>query len=85
MTINAFMKTKESFNKHKFLLDHNLDINKKTAVIMTNCWPDFPNLFPSNWYADYVEWLQKTLEIITKVDNCNWIIKPHPAEFKYGI
>ena len=85
LTINAFVENKkESFNKEKFLLDYNLDINKPTAVIMTNCWPDFPNLFPSNWYADYVEWLQKTLEIITKVDNCNWIIKAHPAEFKYG-
>ena len=85
LTINAFIKNKkESFNKDEFLLKHNLDIKKPTSVIMTNCWPDFPNLFPSNWYADYVEWLQKTLEIITKVDNCNWIIKPHPAEFKYG-
>ena len=51
---------------------------------MTGCWPDFPNLYAPSWYTDYVDWFKKTLEIIKDLDNANWIIKPHPAEFKYG-
>lgn len=61
-----------------------LEPGKPTAVIMTNCWPDFPNTYFPGWYTDYVDWFLKTYQLITKLNNCNWIIKPHPAEFKYG-
>ena len=51
---------------------------------MSGCWPDFPNIYPKTFYIDYVDWFTKTLEIITQIDDINWIIKPHPAEFMYG-
>lgn len=83
-TIGAFKNTNEVFDKKKFLKKLNLEINRPTVVILTGCWPDFPNIFESSWYTDYVDWFKKTLEIIKDLNNCNWIIKPHPAEFKYG-
>ncbi|MBK16593.1 MAG: hypothetical protein CMK49_01060 [Prochlorococcus sp. SP3034] len=84
-TVGTFKQdNNDNFDKNKFLENLNLDIHKQTVVVMTGCWPDFPNLYPSDWYTDYVDWLKKTLDIIQEIDNCNWIIKPHPAEFKYG-
>ena len=31
-----------------------------------------------------IKYCLKTLDIIKEIENVNWIIKPHPAEFKYG-
>ena len=84
-TIGTFKNdSRESFDKKEFFKNLDLDRNKPTVVIMTGCWPDFPNLYAPSWYIDYVDWFKKTLEIIKDLDNANWIIKPHPAEFKYG-
>ena len=84
-TIGTFKNdSPESFDKKEFFKNLDLDRNKPTVVIMTGCWPDFPNLYAPSWYIDYVDWFKKTLEIIKDLDNANWIIKPHPAEFKYG-
>ena len=84
-TVGTFKVEKDrNFDKNQFLLNLNLNVNKPTVVVMTGCWPDFPNLYPPSWYTDYVDWTKKTLNIIKDIKNCNWIIKPHPAEFKYG-
>lgn len=74
----------EKFNKNELLKTLNLDSKKLTAIIMTGCWPDFPNIYPKTFYLDYVDWFTKTLGIIKNVKHINWIIKPHPAEFMYG-
>ena len=84
-TIGTFKNdSHEDFDKKEFLKNLDLDKNKPTVVILTGCWPDFPNLYAPSWYIDYVDWFKKTLEIIKDLNNANWIIKPHPAEFKYG-
>lgn len=75
---------RNTFNKEKFLMENKLDKKKLTAVIMTGCWPDFPNVYPKSFYIDYVDWFKKTLNIILDIEDFNWIIKPHPAEFMYG-
>ena len=83
--VGTFTNDKDiNFDKNQFLVNLNLDVNKPTVVVMTGCWPDFPNLYPPSWYTDYVDWTRKTIDIIKNISNCNWIIKPHPAEFKYG-
>ncbi len=84
-TIGTFdIKEEINFEKKKFFDQIGLDDKKLTAVIMTGCWPDFPNIYPYSFYIDYVDWFLKTLDIIKDIKNVNWIIKPHPAEFKYG-
>ena len=60
------------------------DPAKPINVIMANCWPDFPNTFGPSYYTDYIEWFQITLAAIRDDETCNWILKPHPAEFHYG-
>lgn len=70
--------------RSQFLAQLGLDEAKPTVVIMTNCWPDFPNVYFPGWYTDYVDWFRKTLDIIVSCPDSNWIIRPHPAEFMYG-
>ena len=84
-TIGTFDSSQEiKFERKKFFEKIDLDHSKLTAVVMTGCWPDFPNIYPHTFYVDYVDWFLKTLDTIKEIDNVNWIIKPHPAEFKYG-
>ncbi len=60
------------------------DPNKPNVVIMTNCWPDFPNAHGPSYFTDYVDWFRMTLSTIGGNRKYNWIVKPHPAESRYG-
>ncbi len=60
------------------------DPNKPNVVIMTNCWPDFPNTHGPSYFTDYVDWFRMTLSAISGNRKYNWIVKPHPAESRYG-
>jgi hypothetical protein len=60
------------------------DPAKPIVAIMGNCWPDFPNSFGPTWFSDYVDWFRVTLNTVADVPNCNWVLKPHPAELEYG-
>jgi hypothetical protein len=31
-----------------------------------------------------VDWFRVTLNAVADVPNCNWVLKPHPAELEYG-
>ncbi len=58
--------------------------DKPNIVIMGNCFPDFPNIYGPSYFTDYVDWLNVTLDAIKNNRDCNWILKPHPAEHLYG-
>lgn len=72
-------KTKELFCE-----ELQADSEKPIAIVMGNCWPDFPNGYGPSNFTDYVDWLLFTLENIKTIHSCNWILKPHPGEKFYG-
>lgn len=74
----------QSADRIALLKSMGADPAKPTIVIMTNCWPDFPNVYFPGWYTDYVDWFRKTFAIISDCPDYNWLIRAHPAEFKYG-
>lgn len=80
--INVY-KTNYYKSKKDFLKFHNLDKRKKNIFIYTNCWTDYPNAYGSQWYKNYHNWFEMTLELIKNNKECNWVIKPHPAEKEY--
>ena len=51
---------------------------------MAPCFVDFPNYYGPNWYSDYYDLINITLNTISKIDSCNWCIKSHPAEKGLG-
>lgn len=60
------------------------DPQKKNVVVLSSCWPDFPNYQGESFFADHVEWLDITLNEARNNNKYNWIFKPHPAEYMYG-
>ena len=71
-------------NKEDFFKKNNFDIKKPLVVIMAPCFVDFPNYYGPNWYSDYYDLINITLNTISKIDSCNWCIKSHPAEKGLG-
>ncbi len=71
-------KSKKNFCKY-----FDLDINKKTALLLPHAMSD--NLFNNEWniFLNPYNWFFETLNKIKKIKNVNWIIKPHPSEGEF--
>ncbi len=78
------IKNQKYSNKKEFFIKNNYDLKKPLVVIMAHCFSDFPNYYGRCWYADYFEWIDFTLKTVAKVNKCNWVLKPHPAEKGLG-
>ena len=57
---------------------------KKNVIILSHCFSDCPVSSNSSIYADYYEWLEETLKIVSHLNNANWIVRPHPMRHSYG-
>jgi hypothetical protein len=75
---------KEDTSRTEFCQLIGADPDKPNVVVMTSCWSDCPNSGGRTYYSDYLDLLDQTLEVMREVKNCNWILKPHPAEFMYS-
>lgn len=66
-------------------LKRSLDIknDKKNIIILSHCFSDCTVSSNRAVYADYYEWLEETLKIVTELDNVNWILRPHPLRYLY--
>jgi len=55
----------------------------KNVLILPHAMSD--NLFNNNWniFDTAYHWFYETLSEISKIRNVNWIIKPHPYEYKF--
>lgn len=56
---------------------------RKTYFIMTHIVSDAPHSSPAMIYKDYYEWLERTIDICSRITHVNWIIKAHPAAKVY--
>jgi len=79
--------------KHEDQLEEDLRVQlgisnrNKNVFILPHAFVDAPReSYQLNFYHDYLEWFQSTLEIIKKIPDVNWIIKDHPmtAYYKQG-
>jgi hypothetical protein len=60
------------------------DPDKPNIVVLTSCWPDFPNAMGRSYFTDHVDWFERTHAVAREDTQYNWIFKPHPAEEMYG-
>ena len=79
-TTLAFDHNLKKLDKETFLNLLDLDINKKTAVIFAHCVYDGVFASPKIMFDDFYTWLEETVLCLTKNNNINVIIKPHPTE-----
>lgn len=47
-------------------------------------WFDYPHMFGSTHFRDFLDWFTATLNVAERVDGVNWLIKSHPCEEWYG-
>ena len=82
----SIFRSKSNFNfkdKNDFLSYFNAK-NKPTILVLSSCFPDFPNANGVSYLDNHVSWIKLTLEFAKKTDKFNWIFKTHPAEHLYG-
>lgn len=78
---NKRVLTREEFAE----LNPGFDVNKKVAVIMPHVFSDIPHLAcRDKVYRDYYEHYVETIKLAAKIDNVNWVVRPHPSRFVYG-
>ncbi len=75
---------KQALARREFTARVGCDPAKPNVVVMTSCWTDGPNSAGLTYFTDYQDLLEKTLAVISRVKECNWILRAHPAEFRYG-
>ena len=69
--------------KKEVLLNLGITNTRKNVLIMLHCFSDNPCGKNNGIYKDYYEWYVETLKIIQRLNNVNWIIRPHPARNDY--
>lgn len=75
---------KKILDKEEMIELLGLDPNRKSIIIMAHTFTDAVFNYGDYYFRDYYDWLEKTLEIAEKVDNVNWILKPHPTRSAYN-
>ena len=77
------IKTIKFQSKNKFYEYFDFDKNKKTVLILPHAMSD--NLFNNEWnvFDTAYDWYFQTIRKISKIDRVNWLIKPHPYEYKF--
>ncbi len=71
-------KDRKQFNKF-----FNFENNKKNILFLPHAMSD--NIFNSEWniFKTSYNWFYETISEIIDLDYVNWIIKPHPYEYKF--
>jgi hypothetical protein len=72
------------FSKIEFCKYFNFDKSKKNILILPHAMAD--NVFNNEWniFETSYEWFLKTCKSIKSLDKVNWLIKPHPYEYKFN-
>jgi len=63
--------------------NYSFDSSKKNVFIMTHAFNDAVRIANNNIFADYRIWFEETLLTLSKNNNINIFVKPHPAENNY--
>ncbi len=76
-------KTINFSDKNKFCKYFNFDRKKKIILILPHAMSD--NLYNNEWniFDTAYDWYSQTIKKIKKRDDVNWLIKPHPYEYKF--
>ncbi len=77
-------KGKKVMEKEDIVKALKLDPEKKNAVILAHTFSDAVFGYGMTYFRDYYDWCDKTLEMASKIDNVNWILKPHPSRKSYN-
>lgn len=82
--VNNAFNNKTKYSKHVLFKELNLDNNKPVVLIMPHAFSDSPHCGTYLAFEDYYHWLECVVEAVSKNNNCNFLIKPHPSSYFWG-
>lgn len=77
-------KDKRVITRENLQKELKIDPKKKNIVIMAHTFTDAVFNYGDIYFRDYYDWLEQTLKIAQKVEDVNWILKPHPTRSAYN-
>ncbi|OEJ66329.1 capsular polysaccharide export protein, LipB/KpsS family [Magnetovibrio blakemorei] len=80
----AFHPETRASSKKESLKALNIKPGRKLGVIYSHVWFDFPHTYAMKNFTDFQDWIKFTIDIISKSDDMDWLLKPHPTETWYG-
>lgn len=75
---------KKTYTKEMLLDFFSINNKKKLCFIMPHAFSDSPHVGTEMIFSDYYDWLVATLESISRNNNFNIFIKPHPTSYCWG-
>ncbi|MEI2419677.1 hypothetical protein V6O07_05340, partial [Arthrospira platensis SPKY2] len=69
---------KQVYNRDLICNELGLNCNLPIVIIASHVFNDVPHGYRHRIFVDYYEWLVETLNICSKIDYINWIVKEHP-------
>ncbi len=77
---------KKELSETEIFKNLNINKNKKIGIIFSHILYDLIYAYGEDIYLNYFNWLGKTLEIVDKFENTQWLLKIHPANvWRYEI
>lgn len=78
-------KAKNYYSKENLVKELDIRKEKPTVFIMAHAFSDGPHHTPTDKliFRDFYVWLTETIKYVSRLDNANWIVKPHPLAPKY--
>jgi hypothetical protein len=72
------------YSRAEFCKYFNFEDGKKNVLILPHAMAD--NVFNNEWniFNTSYDWFLKTCKSIKNLDEVNWLIKPHPYEYKFN-
>lgn len=61
-----------------------LNKDNPNVFLMCHAFCDTPHSYDRMLHNDYFEWIEDTLEIVSRIPDTNWIVKRHPEDKYFG-
>jgi len=68
-----------SYSKNEIYKKLNINPNKKIGVIFSHILYDLIYAYGSDVHNNYFNWLGYTMQIVSKLNNTQWLLKVHPS------
>lgn len=81
---NAFLNKKQYNIQSLKKLYPNIDLQKKNVVVMSHAFSDAPHVGEGLLFADYYDFLEKTLIQLNKNNKVNCFVKAHPSSYMWN-
>jgi hypothetical protein len=82
--IYAYERRRGSVSKASLAKRFGWDPSKPVVGVYNSNWFDYPHALGLNYFRDFLDWIEQTLEVARNHDAVNWLFKAHPCDDWYA-